>query len=265
MKKFLSKFILIFLFGCFLVSCGSDSTNIKKEHLKIGVTSIPHGKILENVKKIFNLDFEIINYVDYEALNRDLISNKIQGNFFQTLEYMKNFNLVNNTNLIDLARVHVEPLIIYSSKYKSVHKINDGAVVYIPNDKINRNRALKLLEEASLIKLIEDVGDNNYIIIENPKNLIINEVSATSIPNYYDESDLVILNTNIALENSIFPHKDGIFYEDSFFDENKFNVFVTRDDLRTSVELKEIARHLNEYDTFKFINSNYKGFIKPVF
>lgn len=265
MKKFLSKFMLIFLFGFFLVSCGSNSEDLKKENLKIGVTSVPHGKILENVKKIFNMDFEIINYIDYEALNRDLISNKIQANFFQTVEYMENFNLVNNTNLIELSRVHVEPLIIYSPKYKSIDKINDGAIVYIPNDKVNRNRALKLLEDASLVKLIENVGDQSYTIIENPKNLTINEVPSISIPSYYDQSDLVILNTNIALENSIFPHKDGIFYEDSFFDESKFNVFVTRDDMRTSVELKEIARHLNEYDTFKFINSSYKGFIKPVF
>ncbi len=264
MKKFFNVFIAVFLSLYFFVSCVSNSENVKEDKIKIGVTSVPHGKILENLKKVFKMDFEIVNYVDYEALNRDLVSNKIQGNFFQTREYLDNFNYENNQNLVELAGVHIEPLVIYSSKYKSIDNIKDGAVVYIPNDKINRNRALKLLEEASLIKLVEDFS-NGYSIIENTKNLIINEVAVTSIPNYYAESDLIVLNTNVALENLIFPHKDGIFYEKYFLDESKVNVFVTREDLRTSIELKDIAINLNSYDTFKFINSSYKGFVKPVF
>lgn len=266
MKNFLNIFMVVVLSLYFCVSCVSNSENIKedKDKIKIGVTSVPHGKILENLKNTFKMDFEIVNYVDYEALNRDLVLNKIQANFFQTREYLDNFNRENNQNLVELAGVHLEPLIIYSSKYKSIDNVGGGSIVYIPNDKVNRNRALKLLENASLITLVEDFN-NGHSVMENPKNLIINEIPVNSIPAYYSESDLVVLNTNVALENSIFPHKDGIFYEKSFSDESKVNVFVTREDLKTSVELKDIARNLNSHDVFKFINSNYKGFVKPVF
>ncbi|HJC99464.1 MAG TPA: transporter [Candidatus Dwaynia gallinarum] len=266
MKRILNICVCMFFAFCLLVSCSSNASNRQdKEKLKIGVTSIPHGEILENLRDIFDLDFEIINYIDYEALNNDLLNGKIDGNFFQTREYLNNFNLNSEVKLIELAEVHVEPLIIYSNKYKSVDKVEEGDVIYIPNDPVNRDRALKLLEQANLIKLMMDFGEQRYVVAENPKNLVMNEVEVNSIPSFYNEGDLAVMNTNVALENMIFPHISGIFYENSFSDEDKVNVFVVREDMRTSVKLKEIAHFLNSYETFKFINEKYKGFVKPVF
>ena len=207
MKRILNICVCMFFAFCLLVSCSSNASNRQdKEKLKIGVTSIPHGEILENLRDIFDLDFEIINYIDYEALNNDLLNGKIDGNFFQTREYLNNFNLNSEVKLIELAEVHVEPLIIYSNKYKSVDKVEEGDVIYIPNDPVNRDRALKLLEQANLIKLMMDFGEQRYVVAENPKNLVMNEVEVNSIPSFYNEGDLVVMNTNVALENMIFPH-----------------------------------------------------------
>ena len=113
MKRILNICVCMFFAFCLLVSCSSNASNRQdKEKLKIGVTSIPHGEILENLRDIFDLDFEIINYIDYEALNNDLLNGKIDGNFFQTREYLNNFNLNSEVKLIELAEVHVEPLSI---------------------------------------------------------------------------------------------------------------------------------------------------------
>ena len=259
LKVFICSFFVLVLFACSL------QTNNSEKKIKIGVTTIPHGEILQNIKNIYNMDFEIINYVDYNQLNQDLIDEKIDANFFQTREYMENFNLNKTTKLVELAEVHVEPLIIYSSKYKDVTKIQPESVIYIPVDTVNRERALKLLEKANLIKLSLDVNQKRNVIIENNNHLVINEVTNNLLPTFYDKADLVIMNTNIALENSIMPHEAGIFSEDSFSDKSKFNLFVTRENLKTSVELKKIAHLLNEYETFKFINEKYRGFVKPVF
>lgn len=264
MVKLFGKVISLF-FVLALVGCVSKSNIKTEDKIKIGVTSIPYGEILKNLKDIFDLDIEIVNYIDYEALNNDLVNKKIDGNFFQTREYLENFNNNSDVKLIELAEVHVEPLIIYSSKYRSLDKIKEGDMVYIPNDPINKERALKLLEKSGLVKLTLDFNTQTSAIIENPLNLIINEASPYELPSLFNEGDLVIMNTNIALENMIYPEVYGLYYEDSFDDESKVNVFVTREDMRTSVKLKEIANLLTSYETFKFINEKYKGFVKPIF
>lgn len=266
MRKILSKYIFILFIFLFLVSCikGENGMEVDKK-IKIGVTSVPHGEMLNNIKNIFKLDFEIINYIDYELLNRDLIEGKIDGNFFQTREYLNHFNLSNGSNLVELADVHIEPLIIYSNKYKSINKISDGSVLYIPDDYVNKNRALRLLDKAGLIKIDMDFNGQGYLVSENSKNLVINSVPANIVPSFYEDADLVIMNTNIALENNIFPHLFGIFYEDLDFDKDNVNVFVTREDMIESEILKEISYFLKNYENIKFINEKYRGFVKPLY
>lgn len=265
MKKILNNCVFILFIFLFLVSCVNKGGIDGEKKIKIGVTSVPHGEMLNNIRNIFKLDFEIINYIDYELLNRDLIDGKIDGNFFQTREYLNEFNLVNGSNLVELTGVHIEPLIIYSNRYKSIDKISNESVIYIPNDNVNRDRALNLLDKAGLIKIDMDFNGKNYIVSENLKNLVINEVPVNTIPSFYKDADLVIMNTNIALENNIFPHLDGIFYEDSILDKDKINIFVTREDMKESEALNKISYFLNSYENTKFINDRYKGFIKPVY
>lgn len=265
MKNILIKcgFTMFLLF--LLTSCLSIYSLNKETKLRIGVTSIPHGEILENIKNIFKIDFDIVNYADYDSLNMDLIDGKIDANFFQTREYLDKFNLNSEKKLVELTGVHIEPLIIYSSKYKFIDKIDNNISVYIPSDVVNRNRSLKLLESAGLIKVSIDDVEDNYILTENSKNLIITEMKNNMIPTVFKQVDLVVMNTNVALENQIYPHVYGIFNEDSFSDKKKVNVFVTREDMTTSVKLKQIAYYLNSYETAKFINGKYKGFVKFLF
>lgn len=267
MKRILSICICSLFVLLVFISCSLNVGEVSNaEKIKIGVTTSPHGEILDNVKKVFNLDFEIVNYIDYETLNNDLVSGKIQSNFFQTRDYMENFNLQSDMKLVELAGVHVEPLVIYSSRYRSIENVEEGDIVYIPGDDVNRNRALELLQDTGLIKISRDLNEGRYTIIENYKNLVINEVVSSYLPHFYTEADMVIMNTNIALESDIFPHISGIFYEKSFLeDEGKVNVLATTESMRTSIELKKIAHVLNSYETFKFINEKYRGFVKPVF
>ena len=267
MGKILKLFFCIFFIFNILYSCSykEENNSYNNSNIKIGVVSTPYGEILDNIRKIFKLDFELVDYIDYEALNNDLVSGKLDANFFQTREYLERFNLNSETKLVELTGIHVEPLIIYSSKYKEISKINDGASVYIPNDYVNRERALKLLADASLITIEFDAVDQRYVVKENPKNLIINEVVMYLIPSFYEQGDLIIVNTDIALQNGIYGYESGIYYEDSFSDELKVNLFVTRENMKTSVQLKEIAHYLNSYETFKFISEKYRGFVKPVF
>ncbi|EIA27653.1 Putative lipoprotein, partial [Candidatus Arthromitus sp. SFB-4] len=124
MNKYLRIF-LMFIFVYIFMSCISDIgvINTTDRKLKIGVTTVPYGEILQNIKNVFKEDFEIVNYIDYDTLNRDLVNGNLDANFFQTRDYLNRFNLSSESKLIEITSVHIEPLIIYSSKYRSIDKV----------------------------------------------------------------------------------------------------------------------------------------------
>ena len=59
--------------------------------------------------------------------------------------------------LVTLTKVHIEPMGIYSTKYKSLDELPQGAKIAIPNDPTNGGRALMLLQSANLLKLKDGV------------------------------------------------------------------------------------------------------------
>lgn len=66
---------------------------------------------------------------------------------------------------------------LYSEKYQSIDEIPDGSQIAVMNDASNEDVSLKILQDAGLIKLAEDVEFATVAdIIENPKNLEIIEM-----------------------------------------------------------------------------------------
>ena len=59
----------------------------------------------------------------------------------------------------------------YSSKYKSIDEVPNGATIAIPNDTVNGGRALLLLEANGLIELKDDALDMK--LMKNRYNKII--------------------------------------------------------------------------------------------
>ena len=67
---------------------------------------------------------------------------------------------------------------LYSNEYTSVEEIPDGSQIAVMNDASNEDVALRILEDADLIKISEDVELATVAdIVENPKNLEIIEMS----------------------------------------------------------------------------------------
>lgn len=66
---------------------------------------------------------------------------------------------------------------LYSNEYTSVEEIPDGSQIAVMNDASNEDVALRILEDADLIKISEDVELATVAdIVENPKNLEIIEM-----------------------------------------------------------------------------------------
>ena len=160
MKKniLLSLLILVLSFSL-LTGCGKEKSS--KNTIKIGVSPVPHREIVENIKDDLakeGVNLEIIEFTDYVKPNLSLADKEIDANFFQHEPYMNDFKEERNIDIVSLGKVHVEPLGLYSSNYKSIEDFKEGSTIAIPNDPTNGGRALLLLEKHGLIKLNKDAG-----------------------------------------------------------------------------------------------------------
>jgi D-methionine transport system substrate-binding protein len=148
---------------------------------------------------------------------------------------------------------------IYSSKIKSLGEIKPGSVVPIPNDPTNGGRALKLLEQAGLIKLKDGVGYEAMAvdIVSNPKNLVIQEMEAAQITRALQDVDFAVVNTNYAIGAGLVPTKDALVLESS--DSPYVNLIVVRTEDKDKPFVKEFVSAYQSDEIKTFINDHFKG------
>ena len=112
---------------------------------------------------------------------------------------------IRDSDLTYTAKVHIEPMGLYSDKIKDFKALENGAEIAIPNDPSNGARALKLLAENGLIKVPEGNLISAKDIIDNPKNIKITEVDAEQLPRVLSDVTAAVINTNYALEAGLNP------------------------------------------------------------
>lgn len=274
MKK---KILLVLLaLALVLTSCakkegkkedGQSTTSAENKKVVIGVSPAPHKEIAEKAKEILakeGIDLEIKEFDDYVTPNTSLQEKDIDLNFYQHVPYLENFNKERGTKLVSLGAVHLEPMGIYSKKYKSLDELKDGDEVIIPNDATNGARALKLLEDNKVIKLKANAGleATEKDIAENPKNLKFTAVEAATIPRAYEDAAIAVINSNFALEAKLSPKKDAIAIEKS--EGNPFaNIIAAREEDKDDETYKKVLQAFQSDEVRKYIEEKFDGEIIP--
>ena len=263
MKKILLVLCSVLVLALLIAGCGGSETKSEggKTVLKVGATPVPHAELLNFVKPQLakeGVDLQIIEFSDYVKPNLSLNDKEIDANFFQHIPYLEEFAKERNMPLVTLTKVHIEPMGIYSTKYKSLDELPQGAKIAIPNDPTNGGRALMLLQSANLLKLKDGVtitatpGD----IVDNPKNIEIVEIEAADV-------DYSVINSNFAMEAKLNPVKDSLFTEPK---ESPYaNVVAIRKGDENRPELQKLAKALTSPEVKKFIEETYKGAVVPAF
>ncbi|HHV72243.1 MAG TPA: MetQ/NlpA family ABC transporter substrate-binding protein [Clostridia bacterium] len=276
MKKFRKLALIglvVCLFATVIAGCGqkpaeNGQAEGDKQKLVVGVTPVPHGEILEVAKEILakeNIEVEIKEFTDYPIVNPALADKQLDANYFQHIPYMEDYNAKSDTKLVALAKVHIEPMAIYSKKITDLKDLPNGAKVAVPNDATNEGRALLLLESAGLITLKKDAGLEATVsdIESNPKNLKITELDAAQLPNALNDVDIAAINGNFALDAGLNPVKDSLFIEDS--NSPYVNILAVRAGDENNELLKKLAAALTSPEVKKFIEDTYQGAVVPVF
>jgi len=241
-------------------------TGDAKGPLIVGATAVPHAEILEFVKPTlaaegFPIEIKVFN--DYVQPNTQLSEKRIDANYFQTKPYLDEFNAARGADLVTVAGIHVEPLGVYSRKFKTLAEIPTGADVALPNDASNTGRSLLLLQAAGLITLKDPTNALQTVrdIAANPKGLKFREIEAATLPRILDQVDLAVINTNYALDAGLKPKADALKLEGG--DSPYVNYLVARPDNQNDPRVQALATALRSQAVKDFIAKKYDGAVVP--
>ncbi len=273
MKKLVTLLATTLLGGALLLSgCGSSSnTNNSSQNDKvitIGASPVPHAQLLEQVKPILakdGIELKVIEFTDYVNPNLALNDKELDANFFQHTPYLDKFNSERNMKLVSAAKIHLEPMGIYSHSVKDIKAVPDNAKIGIPNDPTNGGRALLLLQKAGLITLKDPTNITSSIsdITNNPHNYKIVELEAAQLPRSLDDVSIAVINTNFAIEAKLNPLKDALFMEGK--DSPYANIIAVRAGDENSEKIKKLIAALQSAEIKKYIETTYQGAIIPSF
>ena len=264
LKKLLSLTLAGVISTSLLVGCSNQSGEDKT--IKVGASPTPHAEILEVAKPLLEkqgYSLEVVEFDDYVLPNTSLAEGDLDANYFQHIPYLEETNEAKGLNLTYTAKVHIEPMGIYSNNFKSLDELKEGAKIAVPNDATNEARALQLLAKNGIIEVADEELITVKDIKSNPKNIEIVEVDAAQVPTTLADVDFAVINTNFALNAGLNPTKDAIAIEES--DSPYANILACREDNKDDEKIKVLSEALTSDEVKSFIEEKYDGSIVPTF
>ena len=220
MKHIFKSITAVLLCACLLftaTACGKKDDAAKEQTVKLGLVG-DDQRLWEKAAELAAKDgikIEFVKFSDYNTPNDALLNGDVDLNAFQHKAFLDAYNASKNTDLVPIGRTFISPIGAYSDKIKYLKDVPQGGKVSIPNDTTNGGRALFLLEAAGLIKLKDDVGvsPTKADIVENTKNITIDELDAAQVARTLPDVDAAVINTNLAIDAGLSPKDDAIFME----------------------------------------------------
>ncbi|WP_119317933.1 MetQ/NlpA family ABC transporter substrate-binding protein [Companilactobacillus formosensis] len=259
--------VLLALSVILLVGCGNQSKAADDDTIVVGSQG-SDLEIWEHIAKSsqakkLGLNIKTKEITDGAQLNSATSQGQVDVNAFQSWSYYKAYNKQNpKGKLAALGTTYLEPLGIYSKKYKSIEDIPDGTTIAIANNPANTSRGLLLLQEAGLITLKKDFGalDNTKDITANPKNLKFKEIDDTTGPRVLNDVPVVLISNTVALESGLHVLTDSIYHEkiDQSTKEN-VNILATADKNKNNANYKKLVKLYHNKKIQEYIKKKYYG------
>ncbi|MCR2109741.1 MetQ/NlpA family ABC transporter substrate-binding protein [Campylobacter upsaliensis] len=250
-----------------LVSLVGFTLNLNAaEKIVVAATPVPHAEILNQAKEDLKKEgytLEVKEFTDYVLPNLATDNSEVDANFFQHMPYLEEFNKSKGTKLVKVANIHIEPMAVYSKKYKNFNELKDGAKIAVPNDPTNESRALDIIAKTGLVGFNDKVLKTPIDITQNPKNIKFIELKAAQLPRALDDVDVAVINSNYALSANLNPVKDSIFIEDK--DSPYANILVVKEGKEQDPKIKALTKALQSEKIKKFIEEKYNGAVIPAF
>lgn len=209
------------------------------------------------------IELKVQNFTDYVAMNNAVANKDIDANAFQSYAYMVAYNTNNKDKVAPIATTYLEPMGIYSTKYKKVEEFPQGATIAIPNDGANESRALLLLQSAGLVKLkadFDDVKGTPADITENSKKINIKPIQMATAVRVKNDVDAIVLGNVLAMEGGLNVLKDSIYHEP--IDQStrmNVNIIAVADSRKEDPTLKKLGDLYHTEEVKKYIQDHFQG------
>ena len=116
-----------------------DYDALSGKTITVAASPTPHAEILAVAKDILaekNITLDIKEFTDYVQPNNVVESGEIDANYFQHTPYLDDFNAENNTHIVSVAVIHVEPMGLYGGKQSNLDALKNNHL------KTNKNNAV---------------------------------------------------------------------------------------------------------------------------
>jgi D-methionine transport system substrate-binding protein len=232
--------------------------------LRVGVTPGPAEEILHAVEPDLarhGVELKIVRFSDYIQPDMALSSHDLDANLYQNIAFLNQFNRDHQTHFVSIGRVYLPLMAIYPGRSKSLVALGSGARIAIPNDPVNHDRALLLLQKAGLLQLTQDASSSAPQIAANPKQLKLVELDAAQLARSLDDVDASVINANFALDAGLNPHTGSLLSETR--DSPYANVLSVNAEARSDPRANALATALTSANARNFITAHYAGAIYP--
>jgi D-methionine transport system substrate-binding protein len=243
-----------------------DAIGIAARPLRVGVTSGVHAQVLEQVTKFVatkGLVLKVTEFGDFIQPNAALAAGDIDVNTYQHRPFLDAQMRDRGYKFAVAGRTVLTEMAVFSTKFKTIADLPNGARVAIPNDPTNGGRALLLLSQAGMFKLApgSDFRATVADITENPKHVRIIELEAATIARALGDVDAATVTGNYAVPAGLDPIHGSLAMEPA--DSIYCCLIVTRAGNENSTWAKTLASGYADPGVKAWVNDTFKGAVIP--
>ncbi|MCM3701256.1 MetQ/NlpA family ABC transporter substrate-binding protein [Paenibacillus macerans] len=268
----MKKFAAVLLIGLLLVlsACGKQNTagqdkkeitvgfgvGTYEEQFRAGILPILEKKGYKVNIKTFSQNMQV---------NPAMQEGSIDASVFQSTAYMEGINDELHMDMIGITFAPSAPQGLYSERHQSLDEVKDGSTVAVPNDPVNQERAVRILEELGWVKVAEDAGTTDFnlnsvspgqyaidIQVLDPAQILVSlkDVDFGVVNGNYIANAKRKITEALKIENT--PEQHRIIVSINKADENT----QWAKDLKAAYESPEFEEYIKSQD-------KYDGFILP--
>lgn len=242
------------------VQAGSKGT------ISVATVGSPNTEILQEAARILGekgylLNIEICE--DYLVPNQLVAEGKVDCNYYQHAAFLDRYNIEKQTNLLEMAKIHYEPMAIFSQKVKSLSEVGEGAKIAVPDNPTALAQSLWLLHDEGMLTLMSDADMTAMEddIAENPLQLEFVSMKEEEILKKLDEVDLGLCHTGYTLKEGVEAESIMLLSEDkeSRAAQNLAQSIVVSEYPNENAEI--LVNTLMSEEIQRFIETQYQGSI----
>ncbi|WP_339220084.1 MetQ/NlpA family ABC transporter substrate-binding protein [Paenibacillus sp. FSL H8-0332] len=271
MKKLLA--VLLISSMAVLAACGNNKEAASSGDKKEITVGFGVGTYEEQFRQSILPILEGKGYtVDIKTFSQNMQVNpamkegSIDASIFQSTAYMDAINKEIGADMVGVAYVPGAPQGLYSVNHTSLDDVKDGTTVAIPNDPVNQERALRILEELGWVKIKEGAGvvDFNVNSVEPDKFKIdLKVLDPAQILVSLQDVDYGVVNGNYIANAPDRKITDALKIENTPM-QHRIIVSVNKkdQDAQWAKDLKA-AYESKEFEAYIQGQEKYAGFILP--